>query len=146
MKILYNVQSGVLTCTNAEYRAPGVGEALAEGDFMVMDKGPEFYRYNGGFVVLRNEEEVKAELASSAFSFELLVGALFQQLAIPRIKALGVHTANLEWLVAWKNWTGVVAFLNMLLTDGDISQAEFDLIKACFSYQNLDLDYFVPQA
>lgn len=146
MKILYNVQSSVLTCTNAEYRAPGIGEALAEGDFMVMDRGPEWYRYNSSFVVLRSDEEVKAEFASSAFSFELLVGALFQQVSMARIKALGVHTANLEWLVTWKNWPGVVAFLNLLLADAEISQAELDIIKACFLYQNLDLDYIVPQA
>jgi hypothetical protein len=147
MKILYNVSTGVVITTNADFCVPGQGEALAEGNFMEMTQAPYYYKYNGSFVTPRGEDEVASELAVKNFSFESFVGTLFQKLPFNRVKDLGVQTGTLEWLVTWKNWTGISAFFNLLLADQTITPEEAVIIKDCFLLQGINLDnYAAPPA
>lgn len=145
MKIIYNAMTNVLVSTLGDTHLPGPGELSAEVAFVSLTKPARYYKFNGVFIVPRSDKEVVAEIAAENFSFELLVGALFQKLSMARIKALGNQTANLQWLVTWKNWEGINAFIQLLVADGDATQDEAKAIKECFALQGINLDDYAQQ-
>lgn len=144
MKIIYKKGTGEIVSTAGDFQIPAEGEEVAQGAFMELTKPLNYYRFNGSFITPRNTAEVDLEIALANFSFDKFMEEFTKALSLDRVKALGLNTMTLQWLVSSKSWVKVYEFLLLLVTDNDITEEEATKIKACFLLQGVDIDGFKP--
>lgn len=119
------------------------GYLITEVQFQIPSDPLKNYRFNGSMLMRKSDDVIARFDAVDNFNFDLLTGDLNQTLSPQSAFKLRHEIAPMrEYIVYWKNFTGVKNLMNGLLAGGVATQEEYDQVKACFANQNINLDEF----
>ena len=142
MKLKYTTADGEIICMGElPNMQAGTGETVAVVEFAVPSEPLNHFTFDGNALARKdpaviNKLDTQAKFGSAAFQGDLYDAFLAGAFSDP---ALRLEFGALNTFAQNHDFTGMTQYINILISEGVATQADFDAVNTVTKLQNVDL-------